>query len=214
MKTIAVLGSGQVGQTLADGFLKNGHEVMRGTRDPGKLAAWKNGAGARAKTGTFAEAARFGQIVVLAVKGTAAADVVKACENALDGKTVLDATNPIADAPPVSGVVQFFTGPNESLLERLQKQAPKAHFVKAFNSVGAALMIHPDVGGQKPSMFLCGDDEAARAEARAVVESFGWEAEDMGAAVAARAIEPLCILWCIPGFVRNDWMHAFKVLRK
>jgi predicted dinucleotide-binding enzyme len=213
MKTIAVLGSGQVGETLAGGFLKKGHEVMRGTREPGKLAEWKEKAGPKAKVGTFAEAARFGQIVTLAVKGTAAMDVIKACGNALDGKTVLDATNPIADAPPTAGVLAFFTGPNESLMERLQKEAPKARFVKAFNSVGAGLMVDPSIGGAKPSMFLCGDDEAARAEARTVIEAFGWAPEDMGAAAAARAIEPLCMLWCIPGFLKNDWTHAFKMLR-
>lgn len=214
MKKIAVLGSGQVGETLANGFLKHGHEVMRGSREVGKLATWKTGGGAKARTGTFAEAARFGEIVVLAVKGTAALDVAKACEGALDGKTVLDATNPIADAPPEDGVVVFFTGPNDSLLERLQKATPKARFVKAFSSVGAGLMVNPDLGGTRPSMFICGDDAAAREEARGVLATFGWDTEDMGTAKAARAIEPLCILWCIPGFVRNDWMHAFKVLRK
>jgi 8-hydroxy-5-deazaflavin:NADPH oxidoreductase len=192
MKKIAVLGSGQVGETLAGAFVSLGHEVMRGTREPGKLADWKKKAGDKAKTGSVAEAARFGEIVVIAVKGTAAVDVVKACEGGLDGKTVIDACNPIADAPPTDGVVAFFTGPNESLMERLQKTAPKARFVKAFSSVGAALMFRPDLGKDKPSMFYCGDDEGARAEAKAVIESFGWLPEDMGKAAAARAIEPLC----------------------
>jgi hypothetical protein len=213
MKKIAVLGSGQVGQVLADGFLKHGHEVMRGSREPGKLAAWKESKGAKARTGTFAEAARFGEIAVLAVKGSAALEVVKACEGGLDGKSVLDATNPIADAPPKDGVVAFFTGPNDSLLERLQTAAPSAHFVKAFSSVGAALMVNPDLGGIKPSMFICGNDDGAKAEARTILDAFGWETEDMGTATAARAIEPMCMLWCIPGFLRNDWAHAFKMLR-
>jgi 8-hydroxy-5-deazaflavin:NADPH oxidoreductase len=213
MKTIAVLGSGNVGETLANGFLKHGHEVMRGSRDPKKLAAWQVAAGAKAKTGTFAEAARFGQIAVLAVKGTAALEVAKLCDGGLDGKLVLDATNPIADAPPEDGVVPFFTGPNDSLLERLQKATPAARFVKAFSSVGAALMVNPSLGGQRPSMFICGDDAAAREETRGILAVFGWDTEDMGTAKAARAIEPLCMLWCIPGFRKNDWMHAFKVIR-
>ena len=215
MKKVAVIGSGTVGQILADGFLKHGREVMRGSRDPSKLADWKEGAGPKASIGTFAEAAQFGGIVVLAVKGTAAESAVELCGiDALAGKTVLDATNPIADTPPTNGVIAYFTGPNESLMERLQKKAPNAHFVKAFSSVGNALMVNPDLGGTKPSMFICGNDAGAKGEAKAILDHFGWETEDMGAVEAARAIEPLCMLWCIPGFLRNDWMHAFKMVRK
>lgn len=213
MSKVGVLGSGQVGETLANGFAKHGHEVMRGSRDPSKLARWKAGAGDKAKTGTFEEAARFGEIVVLAVKGVGAEEAVSLCGAGLDGKVVLDTTNPIAEgAPPKSGVLSYFTGPNESLLERLQKRAPKARFVKAFSSVGAVLMVNPKLPS-KPTMFICGNDAAAKAETRAILDTFGWETEDLGVAEAARAIEPLCILWCLPGFLRNDWMHAFKVLR-
>jgi predicted dinucleotide-binding enzyme len=212
MKQIGVIGSGQVGETLADGFIKHGYDVMRGSRDAAKLSDWKKKAGARASTGNFAEAAKFGEIVVLAVKGTAAEEAVALCGAGLAGKVVLDATNPIADAPPQGGLVSFFTSLNESLMERLQKRAPAAKFVKAFSSVGAALMINPKLPS-KPSMFICGDDESAKQQARAILDQFGWETEDMGGAAAARAIEPLCILWCIPGFLKNDWMHAFKVLR-
>jgi predicted dinucleotide-binding enzyme len=212
---VGVLGSGVVGQVLADGFLKHGHEVMRGSRDPAKLADWQSGAGTRARTGTFAEAARFGELVVLAVKGTAAKGVVEGCAGALDGKPVVDTTNPIADAPPEQGVLRFFTGPNESLLETLQARAPKARFVKAFSSVGSALMVNPDLPGGKPTMFVCGDDDGAKRQVRtAMLDPFGWETEDLGAAAAARAIEPLCMLWCIPGFLKNDWVHAFKLLRR
>lgn len=212
MKKIGVLGSGMVGETLAGGFLKRGLEVMRGSREPSKLNDWKQKAGSKASAGTFAEAAKFGDIVVLAVKGGAAEAVVAECASALAGKLVLDATNPIADAPPKDGLVQFFTGLDGSLMERLQKKAPQARFVKAFSSVGASLMVDPKLPSV-PSMFICGDDAGAKQEARALLADFGWEAEDMGGATAARAIEPLCILWCIPGFLRNDWVHAFKMLR-
>ena len=212
MDKIAVIGSGQVGQVLADGFLKHGHEVVRGTREPSKLAEWKAGAGAKASVGTFAEAAKFGDVVVLAVKGTAAEEAVALCEGGLDGKLVLDATNPIANAPPVNGVIQFFTGPNESLMERLQKRAPAAKFVKAFSCVGNALMVNPELEA-KPSMFICGNDAGAKEQTRAILTTLGWETEDCGAVEAARAIEPLCMLWCIPGFLHNDWRHAYRVLR-
>jgi len=210
---IGVLGSGVVGQVLADGLLKHGHEVMRGSRDPAKLQAWRTGAGPRAQAGSFVDAAAYGPLVVLAVKGSAAVAAVEACGKALAGKVVLDTTNPIAEAPPVNGVLQFFTGPGDSLLERLQARVPAAHFVKAFSCVGNALMIDPRLPGGPPTMFICGNDEGAKRQAATLVEQLGWEIEDLGAAEAARAIEPLCMLWCIPGFRQNRWGHAFKLLR-
>ena len=212
MKRIGVLGSGVVGQVLADGFLHHGHEVMRGSREPGKLAAWRAAAGAKASTGSFEEAARFGEIVVLAVRGAAAETVVEALGDALDRKTVIDTTNPISGAP-VDGVLPFFTGPNDSLLERLQAKAPRAHFVKAFSCVGSARMVNPEMAGGPPTMFIAGNDADAKTEVKSVLDRFGWDTEDVGVAAAARAIEPLCILWCAPGFLRGSWAHAFKLLR-
>lgn len=210
---IGVLGSGDVGKILAGGFLKHGHDVMIGSRDASKLADWakQNSTG---KVGDFAETAAFGEVVVLAVKGLAAADALRAAgkEN-LSGKTVVDATNPIADAPPTNGVLKFFTNLDESLMEQLQREFPDAHFVKAFNSVGSPLMVNPDFDGTKPTMFICGNDDAAKSTVGGILDQFGWEVADMGKAEAARAIEPLCILWCIPGFVNNEWSHAFKLLR-
>ncbi|HEX9242888.1 MAG TPA: NAD(P)-binding domain-containing protein, partial [Anaeromyxobacter sp.] len=170
--------------------------------------------GPKARTGTMAETAGFGEVVVLAVKGGAAVEAVGGLGGALDGKVVLDTTNPIADAPPVNGVIRFFTGPNESLLEAIQARAPKARLVKAFSCVGSSLMVNPQLSGGKPTMFICGNDADAKRQATAILDQFGWEIEDLGAAEAARAIEPLCILWCVPGFLRNDWVHAFKLLRR
>jgi predicted dinucleotide-binding enzyme len=125
---------------------------------------------------------------------------------------VIDTTNPIADAPPVDGVLQYFTGPNASLLERLQAAFPDARLVKAFNSVGSARMVNPVFERGKPTMFYCGNDEPAKAVVAEILTQFGWEPLDMGAAIAARAIEPLAQLWCIPGFRENRWTHAFAVL--
>ncbi len=214
-KKVGVIGTGSVGEALANGFLKHGWEVMRGSREPAKLADWKKKAGATASAGDFVATAKFGSLVVLAVKGTAAESALKLAgpEN-LAGKTVLDTTNPIADAPPANGVLQYFTGPNESLLERLQKAVPKANFVKCFSCVGSALMVDPQLPGGKPTMFLCGANAKAKAETQSLLSEFGWESEDLGGPEAARAIEPLAILWCIPGFQKNDWVHAFKMLRK
>lgn len=211
---VSVLGSGDVGRALAAGFLKHGHDTMLGTRDPRKneIQEWARNT-ANVKTGTFEEAARFGGIVVLAVLGRIAGKVIDlaGAEN-LAGKTVIDATNPLADEPPVSGVLKYTTGPNESLGEWIQAKIPAAHVVKAFNTVGNALMVNPHFSQGTPTMFLCGDSEEAKAQVRDIIVQFGWEPYDCGSIVSARALEPLCMLWCLPGFLRNDWHHAFKML--
>lgn len=215
MKQVGILGSGTVGQVLADGFLKHGYAVKRGSREPGKLAEWKAKATGDASVGTFAETAAWADTIVLAVKGVAAEAVLEQAGIAnLAGKLVIDATNPIADVAPVNGVLSYFTGPNESLMERLQKKAPKARFVKAFSCVGNVHMINPDFGGLKPSMFICGDDAAAKAEVTEILTAFGWETEDVGGVMSARGIEPLCILWCIPAMTGKGAGHAFKLLHK
>jgi len=211
---VGVLGSGDVAKTLASGFVKHGHLVMLGSRSPEKLKDWASKHPKEA-TGTFATAATFGEVIVLAVKGSAAPEALRlAGEKNLGGKVVIDACNPIDDAPPSNGVLKFFTNLNESLMEQLQKQFAEARFVKAFNSVGAAFMINPQFPGGKPNMFICGNDEAAKSTVTGILDQFGWETAYMGTVEAARAIEPLCMLWCIPGFLRNEWGHAFKLLRK
>jgi predicted dinucleotide-binding enzyme len=213
---VGVLGSGTVGQVLAAGFAKHDHLVTMGTRNPGDAEVKKWLAqNPTIAVGTFAEAARFGDFLVLAVLGRAVENVIQlAGAKNLVGKTVMDATNPIADAPPVEGVLQFTTGPNESLGEEIQALVPKAHVVKAFNSVGNARMVNPHFEQGTPTMFLCGNNENAKAEVSAVIRQFGWEPYDCGGIIAARALEPLCMLWCIPGFLRDQWTHAFKLLTK
>lgn len=212
---VGILGSGAVGLVLADGFIKHGHEVMVGTRNPAKLSDWQKKVGKGGQIGSFSETSAFGRVIVLATKGSVAKKALEmAGTKSFKGKTIIDATNPIADSPPVNGVLKFFTSLNTSLMEELQAAFPEAYFVKAFNSIGSALMVNPDFGGIKPSMFICGNSEKAKKEVGTILEQFGFEIEDMGGVEAARAIEPLCILWCIPGFLRNEWMHAFKLLRK
>lgn len=212
MKKIAILGSGQVGDALAKGFLDRGDAVMRATREPAKLAVWKASAVGEASIGTYADATKWADIVVLALKGTAVESVVEQTAANLAGKPVIDATNPIAEGPPDNGVVRYFTNANESLMERLQKKAPQAHFVKAFNSVGNMFMVNPPF---KPTatMFICGNDANAKQEVTAILTHFGWETADMGGVEVARPIEALCQLWCAPGFAKNDWAHAFKYLK-
>ncbi|HXI91373.1 MAG TPA: NAD(P)-binding domain-containing protein [Blastocatellia bacterium] len=209
---VGVLGSGDVAKVLATGFLKHGHDVMMGTRSAAKLADWetKNPTG---RVGSFDAAAKFADLVVLAVKGTAAAAALRAAgAQNLTGKPVIDATNPIADAPPRNGVLSFFTNLNESLMEILQTEFQDALLVKAFNSVGNARMVNPQFEGGKPTMFICGNDDGAKEAVTGILDQFGWETADMGKVEAARAIEPLCMLWCIPVFIRNQSTHAFKLL--
>ena len=211
---VGIIGSGVVAQTLGGGFLKHGHEVALGTRDPAKLKDWAaKHKGAAVKS--MGDAASFGDVVVVAVAGDAALEALKqAGAGALAGKPVIDACNPIGGGPPVNGVLSFFTPQNESLMEQLQKAYPNAHFVKAFNSVGNGQMINPQFAGGKPTMFICGNDANAKKTVAQILDQFGWETEDMGAVEAARAIEPLCKLWCIPGVGKGDWSaHAFKLLR-
>ena len=208
-----ILGSGVVARTLAAGFLKHGHDVTVGTRDPDKLTDWRT-QHPDARVGTNADAASDGELLVLAVKGTAASEALRLAGAAnLNGKVIIDTSNPIADAPPDHGVLRFFTSLDDSLMERLQRDYASARFVKAFNSVGNALMVNPVLKGGPPTMFICGNDQDAKRIVTGVLDQFGWETADLGTVEAARAIEPLCILWCIPGLLRNEWAHAYKVLR-
>lgn len=214
MVKVGILGSGDVGKVLAKGFLKNGYQVAIGSDHPEKLAEFK-GENPEMETATFEQAAQSGDIVVVCVKGTVAEKIVEKVKRHITGKIVIDTTNPIADAPPQNGVLKYFTSLEESLMERLQTIAPDAQFVKAFNSIGSALMVNPEFGDDtKPTMFICGNNDDAKKKVHEILEKFGFEVEDMGKVESARAIEPLCILWCIPGFLRNEWSHAFKLLKK
>jgi hypothetical protein len=207
-----VLGSGPVGQVLAKGLQKHGYDVRIGSRTPKKLTEFSASSGI--PSGTFAEVAAWAEGLVLAVQGRGAQEALKAAGTRnLKGKVVIDTTNPISEEPPEDGVIKFFTGPNDSLMERLQKAFPDARLVKAFSSVGNPFMVNPSFPGGKPTMFYCGNDAEAKGIVARILEQFGWEPADMGKATAARAIEPLCQLWCIPGFLENRWTHAFKLLR-
>lgn len=212
---IGILGSGNVGRVLATAFLNEGHAVMLGTRNISKdeVLQWqqKNSGGL---LGSFQETAQFGEIIVLAVSGLAVEDAITLAGNEhFFEKIVIDATNPIAAVPPENGVLKFFTTLEDSLMERIQQILPDARLVKAFNSVGYAFMYKPQFPGGTPTMFICGNDDEAKKKVTEILTAFGWQTEDMGRATAARAIEPLCMLWCIPGFTRNQWTHAFKLLK-
>jgi predicted dinucleotide-binding enzyme len=211
---IGVLGSGIVGQVLASGFLKHGHEAMLSSRDPQKaeVREWL-GKNPKGKTGTFTEAARWCDLAVLSTLGRVVESALEmAGTDNLAGKTLIDTTNPLAETPPVQGILAYTTGPNESLGEQIQAKFPRTLVVKAFNSVGNNLMINPHFEQGMPTMFYCGNDTNAKEQVAKIIKQFGWEPYDCGGIIASRALEPLCMLWCLPGFQRNEWNHAFKVV--
>jgi predicted dinucleotide-binding enzyme len=212
-KKIGILGSGEVGQALARGFIGAGYEVMVGSRDGSKAANLDVVLNMDVAAGTFRGVAEWGELIILAVKGSAVEGVASVQRDLLAGKTVIDISNPIADSEPENGVLRYFTNLEESLAELVQAAAPEAKVVKAWNSVGHMHMIHPDFG-TVPTMPICGDDENARKEVAALLVEFGWEVEDMGSLTSARAIEPLAMLLSIPGFQRGEWDHVFKLVKK
>ncbi|MFP5246429.1 MAG: NADPH-dependent F420 reductase [Thermoanaerobaculia bacterium] len=209
---IGVLGSGDVGRVLAAGFVGLGHEVKVGSRDPQKLAQWADAAGSRASTGTFEEAARFGDILVLATLGVATADAIRmAGTQNFGGKVVIDTTNPLdfsKGMPPTLSV-----GHTDSLGEQVQRLIPDARVVKAFNTVGNAHMVNPRLPGGPPDMFLCGNDDDAKKIVSQICEHFGWGAVDLGGIESSRYLEPMCLVWVLYGARTNTWNHAFKLLR-
>lgn len=207
VKTIAVLGTGAVGKTLASGLTDCGYEITLASRKGLEVDGWSG------QVATFKDASNKADLIILAVKGIAAESVVSEIATEIKGKTVIDATNPIDNSPPDDGVLKFFTNLDSSLMERLQATVPDANFVKALNSVGSGLMVQPKFKEGKPTMFICGNNKDAKSDVSKILVNLGWEVEDMGGVKAARAIEPLCMLWCIPGMLSNQWSHAFKLLK-
>lgn len=213
MKKIGIIGAGEVGRSLATGFMMDSYDVMVGSRDGSHAAQLDVVMGKDVAAGTFREVAAWGELIILAVKGSAAEGVASDLAAELAGKTIIDVTNPISDADAEDGVLRYFTTLDEALGERIQAAAPEARVVKAWNTVSHRHMIAPDFASI-PTMPICGNDEGARKEVAEILTSFGWHVEDMGGMKSARAIEPLTMLLCIPGFQRGEWGIAFKMLRR
>jgi 8-hydroxy-5-deazaflavin:NADPH oxidoreductase len=205
---VGILGSGDVAKALAKGFLSRGHSVKLGTRDAGKLAEWRAAAGDRASVGSFADAAQFGELIVLATQGTATVGILEGVgAPAFGGKIVIDATNPLRFD---RGGPELAIGFTDSLGEQVQRAIPTAHVVKCYNTVGNALMIDPKVAGGPPDMFVAGNDEAAKRTVAGIVTDFGWNVIDLGGIEQARLLEPMCIVWVLHGLRSGTWNHAFK----
>lgn len=211
---IAILGSGDVGKSLGKAFISLGHEVKMGSREAGnqKAAAWAAEMGGKASSGTFADAAEFGELVVLATLGAANPNVLEAIgPERLRGKVLIDTTNPLDFS---GGALKLSVGHTDSGGEQVQRLAPGALVVKAFNTVGHQHMFKPSIPGGPPDMFICGDDDGARKQVGAILKDFGWGVVDMGGIEASRLLEPMCIVWVHHGMRSGTWNHAFKLLGK
>jgi predicted dinucleotide-binding enzyme len=209
---VGILGSGDVGKALARGFVSLGHEVKIGSRSPEKLTDFVKSAGEQATSGTFDEAAAFGDIIVLATLGTGAEEAIRLAGNAnFTGKVVIDATNPLEFS---TGAPRLSVGHTDSLGEQVQRWLPEARVVKAFNTVGNALMVNPDLPGGPPDMFLCGNDDDAKRLVSQVCRHFGWGVVDIGGIEGSRYLEPMCMVWVLHGVKSGGWTHAFKMLSK
>ena len=208
---IGILGSGDVAKALAAGFLSRGHEVMLGTREASKLDGWRRDH-PRSSAGSFAQTASFGEVAVLATLGSATVGIVTgAGAERFSGKVVIDATNPLTfeeNAPP-----RLFVGGDDSLGERVARALPQARVVKAFNTVGHALMVDPKLAGGPPTMFIAGNDAAAKETVTGFLTAFGWETADLGGIEASRYLEAMCVAWVLYGVQTQTWRHAFKLLR-
>ena len=214
---IGILGSGAVGKALAIGFTAEGNEVMLGTRDPkaSKITEWLSGAGKGITAGTFGETAKFGEMIVLCPLYRAIDEVIElAGKKNFEGKIVIDTTNPIAEEPPVNGVLKYVKIAEGSAGEHIQSMLPNSHVVKTFNSIGSGYMYKPKFDDGQPTMFICGNNEEAKNEVTGILQNFGWDVMDSGGIEASNALEGLCIIWCARGFREGQWNHAFKLLKK
>jgi hypothetical protein len=214
---IGILGSGDVGRKLADGFIELGHQVKIGSRDPhqSKLTEWIDKHDKeKASSGTFADTASFGELVVLATLWTGTADAIRLADSRnFASKIIIDVTNPLDFSnrmPP-----RLALGHTDSAGETVQRMLPDSKVVKTFNIVGNPHMIHPDFPGGKPTMFICGnDDEAKKMVTDDILTRFGWETIDIGGIEGSRLLEPLALLWITHYFRSGNGNHAFKLLLK
>jgi 8-hydroxy-5-deazaflavin:NADPH oxidoreductase len=211
---VGVLGSGEVGRRLAAGFGSRGHDVMIGSRDPDKpeLREWLAGDGAGIEAGTFARAAAFGELLVLAVLGDAAEQAIAdAGPENFSGKVVIDAMNPLdfsAGFPPKLSIAG-----EDSLGERVQRTLPEAKVVKAFNTIGSPYFVDPAFSDGSPTMLIAGNDEDAKGTVGDVLADFGWPGPvDIGGIEGSRELEAICIAWVKIGGARGAWDHGFKLL--
>lgn len=192
---IGIIGSGNVGSSLANGLVRHGHDVMLGTRDAEKpsVQEFVESSDGRGRAGTYSDAARFGDIVITAFPGSLVEETVSAIgpEN-LAGKLIIDAVNPIVR---VDGVTSAAYGIDDSAAEVLQRAVPTARVVKAYNTVWSSRMVDPDPGEGSTTMRIAGNDPDAKAEVTTFLESTGWKVRDLGDLTHSRKLEGEVVEW-------------------
>jgi predicted dinucleotide-binding enzyme len=211
---VGILGTGDVGRSLGRGFAALGHEVKMGARTAGheKAMAWASENGAKASQGTFADAAKFGEILVMATLGSANAEVVRlAGADNFTGKIVIDATNPLDFS---TGAPDLNPKGTDSGGEALQRAVPGAKVVKAFNTINNELMFRPQMAGGPPDMFIAGNDADAKKTVTGILNEFGWPTVyDFGSIQQSRWLEAMCIAWVLACRGVNNWRLGFKMLK-
>ncbi len=214
---IGVLGTGAVGHALGGKLVELGHEVMMGSREVNneKAVAWAEEAGDQGQQGNFADAAAFGEVVVNATAGVASLDALKAAgADNLSGKVLIDVANPLdysQGMPPTLSVCN-----TDSLAEQIQREYPEVKVVKALNTINAGLMVAPQSIEESHTVFVCGNDDEAKAQVRDLLVSFGWPPEDvldLGDITAARGTEMYLPLWLRLAGATESWMVNVKVVR-
>jgi 8-hydroxy-5-deazaflavin:NADPH oxidoreductase len=198
---VGILGSGVVGQALARGLARHGHDVRIGTRKE---------AVDDLPVGSPGEVVESADLVFLSVVGTAAVEVVTGVAAQLRGKVLVDTTNPLDFS---TGRPGLFVGHTDSLGEQVQRAVPDTRVVKAYNTVGSTLMVDPDLPGGPPSMFIAGDHDDAKGVVTGLLLETGWDVVDLGGLEASRFLEPMCIAWVLYGARTGTWNHAFRLLR-
>lgn len=209
---VGILGTGDVGKAIGNGFVALGHEVMMGAREAGneKAKAWVQTTGGKGRNGTFADAAKFGEIIALCTLGTVSEDLVRGLSGSLSGKTLWDTTNPLDFS---TGAPRLAIAGHDSLGERIQKAAPGAKVVKVFNTVGNALMFKPKLAGGPPTMFIAGNDDATKKQTATMLKDWGWDSADIGNIEGSRYLEAMCMAWVHYAIKNGGWTHAFKLLK-
>jgi 8-hydroxy-5-deazaflavin:NADPH oxidoreductase len=193
---IGILGTGSVGEALGTKLVELGHSVAMGSRTPNNLnaAAWARRMGVNAAHGTFAEAARCSEMILLCTKGEVTLEVIRTVgAAAFEEKVVVDVSNPLdfsRGMPPSLLICN-----TDSLGEQVQKALPLAKVVKTLNTVNCEVMVNPAKAGH-PTMFMAGNDTDAKTLVIAMLKDFGWsDVADLGDIKAARGMEMVLPLW-------------------
>ncbi|GGJ19147.1 NADPH-dependent F420 reductase [Deinococcus roseus] len=210
---IGILGSGMVGKAIATALLAKGHDVVIGTRDPGKLSGWVSSQSGNLRIASPADAASHAEILVHATSGHAAIQALESAgrEN-LQGKVIIDISNPLDFSkgfPPT-----LFVKDDDSLAEQIQHAFPEARIVKSLNTLTADLMLNPQLLNGTHTIFMSGNDQDAKDQVRDLLESFGWQdILDLGDLSTARGTEMYLALWArLYGSLRRSHFNV-KVVR-